>query len=85
MNKEQLESRLKKQNINPNLYALDGNPIVDRIILMKVDLGWEIFYFDDKGKKENVKRFLNENDACDYVYQVLKDDQQTANQFGLNQ
>jgi hypothetical protein len=84
MNKEQLRGKLKNQNINPNLYSLDGDLITDRIILMTVGKEWEVFYFDDKGKKDNVNHFHNENDACNYIYQILENIQQIANRFGLN-
>lgn len=35
---------------------------------------WVVFYFDERGNRDFEKEFKNETEACQYVYDLLKND-----------
>jgi hypothetical protein len=43
-------------------------------ILIKRKDGWEYFYFDERGGKSDTMFFINEEDACSYVWSKIEMD-----------
>ena len=34
---------------------------------------WEVFYFDERGNRDNEKVFPSENEACEYIFENFKE------------
>ncbi len=60
--------------MDPNLYSLNGLLKPDSIILDNFDNKkiWRVYYFDEKGNTNNEKIFYSENEAVNYLYNILK-------------
>lgn len=72
MNKDELKKELDKQGINSNEYSLNGDIDSDKIVLYQNYDKWEVFYFDERGRRNNEKIFCSEEDACSYIYELFK-------------
>lgn len=71
MNKENLKKFLNEKGIDSDLYNLDGKGRVDeRFCLENKNDEWYVYY-SERGIKTTNKRFLSEEDACDYIYNQL--------------
>lgn len=68
MNKEKLEKALEKLKIPKSFYSLNGDLLPDRIVLNKNYDKWEVFYFDERGNRDNLKIFDSEKKACMFIY-----------------
>ena len=75
MNLKELEKELLKMGVNSRLFSLNGNILPDRIIVDKCDSSecWLVYYYDEKGKSNNVKKFYSENDVSEYVYNLFSE------------
>mgnify|MGYP000536601973 CR=1 FL=1 len=71
MNKKELKKKLDLLEINENDYSLEGNYIPDSIILINLGSKQEVFYFDEKGNKNNEKIFIDEEKAYNYIYDLF--------------
>jgi hypothetical protein len=67
MNTNELRIKLDKLGINPNFYSLDGELLPDRIVLYNLYSEWQVFYFDERGNRDNEKIFNSEQKACEYI------------------
>lgn len=74
MNISSLVEKLEELGVPKRYYSINGKLSSDTYILNEVYGKWEYFYFDEKGNKNNVKLFDNENDACLHLYEVLENE-----------
>ncbi len=72
MDKTELEEKLDLLGINENLYSLSGTLLPDRVILYNSYEKWLVFYFDERGNRNNEQTFNSENVACQYIYKHFK-------------
>jgi hypothetical protein len=72
MNKKSLKKSLDNLKVNPAFYSLEGELLPDRLILNKNYIIWEVFYFDERGNINNLKKFTEEEEACLYIYDYFK-------------
>jgi hypothetical protein len=78
-----LKEKLYDLEISEKEYSLNGELIFDAINLCKNYSTWEVFYFDEKGNRENEKNFDNEDDACKYVLKLFKDAKEIEQKFKI--
>ena len=83
MTKGDLKEKLDLLGINPFNYSLDGELKFDAIVLYGSYNNWEVFYFDERGKKDQEKKFWSESDACDYMYKLFRDAKEIQEKFGV--
>lgn len=81
MNKEQLKQELDKLGIDENYHSLEGELLPDRTVLYHSHDEWRVFYFDEKGNRNNEKTFKNEDKACQYIYQKLKEEKEAEDKY----
>jgi hypothetical protein len=74
MDIRQLEKELDNLGIPKDYYSINGQLVSDTYMLNQVYTKWEYFYFDEKGNKEGYKSFDNENKACEYFLEKLKNE-----------
>lgn len=72
MKKSELRKKLKKENIPKCYYSLDGGLPNEAYCLSKVKNGWEVYY-SERGLKSGLKIFASETEACNYIYNLIKD------------
>jgi hypothetical protein len=72
MNRNELKYKLDKLNVFIGFYSLEGELLPDRIVLFHNYDIWEVFYFDERGNRNNEKLFSSENEACKYIYEHFK-------------
>lgn len=72
MNKDELKKELDKLGINSNEYSLSGDIDSDKIVLYQNYDKWEVFYFDERGGRNDEKVFSREEEACSYIYELFK-------------
>ena len=78
MNKRELKKKLKDSDISKHLYCFnDGYFPGECYCLNKVKDFWEVYY-SERGKKIELKLFNNEEEACEYFYKILKEDQERS-------
>jgi hypothetical protein len=71
VNKVELKTKLDSLGINENFYSLDGQPLPDRIVLYQSYDNWNVFYFDERGNRNDEAAFASESEACQYIYNIL--------------
>lgn len=81
MNKNKLKQELDKLGIDENYYSLEGELIPDRTVLYQSYHEWQVFYFDERGNKDQIKVFNSEEDACKYIYEQLKEEKEIENKY----
>lgn len=74
MNVTELIHELEKAKVPKRWYSINGDLCSDTYILRQVYDQWECYYFDEKGNVNDYHLFNNENDACIYFYNELKDE-----------
>lgn len=72
MNRDKLKKELDKLGVDPNEYSLYGSIESDKIVLYQNYFKWEVFYFDERGGRNEEKVFYSEEDACLYIYELFK-------------
>ncbi len=71
MNKKELQDKLDLLGVDSNQYSLEGELNPDSIVLLNSYNNWEVFYFDERGGKDNEKVFTSESEACEHLYQLF--------------
>jgi hypothetical protein len=66
-----LKRKLFINNINEKWYSLNETLKPDADILFKKDGKWEFFYLDERGGKNDLKTFSNEEEAYDYLWKQM--------------
>ena len=84
MEKKELKLKLDLLKVNPNQYSLDGDLKSDAIILYQNYNKWEVYYFDERGTKNENQEFNTEKEACNYIYNLFRNSKNTEIKFGLN-
>lgn len=79
MNRDKLKKELDKLGVDPNEYSLDGDIESDKIVLYQNYFKWEVFYFDERGGRNEEKVFYSEEDACLYIYELFKANKKIRN------
>ena len=72
MNRTELQEKLDLLDVNKNFYSLSGTLLPDRVILYHSYGIWLVFYFDERGNRNDEQTFNSENDACKYIYEYFK-------------
>lgn len=80
MNREELSILLNKEGIPSDWYSLSGDLEPGRIILYENYSKWEVFYYDERGKRSMLKTCLTEEEACMFIHQQLMQ-QMLSHQF----
>ena len=73
MNLTELKIKLQEIGISELAYSFAGGLPNEAYCLTKTDSGWEIYY-SERGNKNGLKKFVNEQDACDYFFSTLTED-----------
>ena len=84
MDTKELKEKLIELKVNPNHYSLNGELKPDAVILFQNYNKWEVYYFDERGGKNDVRTFNSEKDACSYFYSLFKDAKAVENEFGID-
>lgn len=84
MNREILEKKLEEKGVKNIYYSLYGELKPDSIVLYQNYKKWEVFYFSERGEKENEKIFFSESEACEYIYNNLIEAKKIAEEHNLN-
>ena len=72
MNRSDLKKVLEKIGIDPRFYSLDGTLLPDRIVLYISSSSWIVFYFDERGNRNNELEFNSESKACEHILDLFK-------------
>lgn len=70
MNIKELESRLISENIQSDLYSLDGGLPNEAYCISQSNGSWEVYY-SERGNKSGLRIFQNEEEACQFFYDSL--------------
>lgn len=77
MTKEELKTRLKKENIDPHAYSLEGGVNrYDAYCLDHQGNAW-LVYFSERGEKSDLQTFESELEACDFFLRWIIEDPST--------
>jgi len=68
---KELEENLKKLKLSYRNYNLKSEYIEDGICIRKNNDFWEVYYCE-RGKKNTLGMFYNENDACEFFMCLYK-------------
>ncbi|SFW12539.1 hypothetical protein SAMN02910409_0417 [Prevotellaceae bacterium HUN156] len=74
MKREELIKKLSEIGIGANHYSLYGSLEPDRIVLYQNYSKWEVFYFSERGTREDFHVFPSEDLACQYIFNMLRDE-----------
>lgn len=72
MTKLELKKKLIEISVRTDLYSLDGGFPNEAYCLNKNENVWEVYY-SERGSKSNLRKFYSENEACDYLYNLIVD------------
>lgn len=73
MNRVELIEKLKNAGVKSQYYSLYGKIVNDAFILEQTVGKWNVYYFE-RGSKDMEQSFESESDACNYIYNILKDE-----------
>ncbi|WAC12491.1 hypothetical protein [Dyadobacter pollutisoli] len=73
MKKTELIFRLTNLEIPQDSYSLDGGFPSETFVVSKNIIGWE-FYYSERGSKTGQVNFHSEEEAYDYLHEVLKNE-----------
>ena len=79
LKKTELERKLIKMNIRPDMYSLKGGLPNEKFCLSEANGRWEVYY-SERGNKTGLKEFDNEDDACQCLYDMVY---KTSKSMGL--
>lgn len=82
MTKENLNKRLQKLGIPSSYFSLDGGLEEGAFVLHDNRQNFEIFLFE-RGNRFELKTFRTEGEACEYLYERLRQLKETNDQFGI--
>ncbi|MCX2576385.1 hypothetical protein [Pedobacter sandarakinus] len=71
MDRKILKVKLDALNINPKDYSLDGTLLPMRTILSFSKNQWVTFEYDERGSIHDLKKFDNEDEACEDILSRL--------------
>jgi hypothetical protein len=72
VNTAQLQTRLRKEGFNPVNYSIEGPPPpYEGLILSRAGNVWKIEHFE-RGVRRELESIANEDQACERMYELLK-------------
>ncbi|MDR2002374.1 MAG: hypothetical protein LBQ74_05025 [Prevotella sp.] len=74
MRVKELEQKIEELGIDDLHYSLYGELKSDSIILYQNYNKWEIFYMDERGSRKQLGVFDEEEQACNFLYELLVKD-----------
>lgn len=81
MNIKKLKKEISRIGISPNRYSINSGLKIDAHILEECHEKWNYFYFDEKGFKRDERYFDNENDACNFLLERIKNESKPTKRF----
>ena len=69
-----LRKRLKDEGIPQRWYLINEGIRSDTNILEKYSGQWQYYYYDEKGNTRDLRHFTSEAEACQYLYDILKEE-----------
>lgn len=79
MNLSELASLLDRLGIRPDAYSLQGGVPDDRYCIEKRGSTWYVYYAE-RGNRNAERLFVTEEEACQYLLDVLQRDPSTKRQ-----
>ena len=78
MNRDELARRLLREGFRSDLCSLDGGfpPLLEGFMLKKSSGRWTVEYYE-RGMTRTLAEYSTEEEACEYLYETLKDDPTT--------
>jgi hypothetical protein len=76
MNRQELQSILRAEEIRSDAYDLDGGYPNECYVLSGADPIWSVYY-SERGLETGLKQFSSEEEACEYLLKLLRDDPST--------
>ena len=73
MNVQELKKEIEKLGVPSRRYSINGHLCSDTYILNEVYYYWEYFYMDERGGQNGYRKFDNENDACTFFLEIMKE------------
>ncbi len=72
MNTQELQNTLLKRGLRPNAVSFQTGVLTapEQYCIAQENGVWEVYYFE-RGNKNGLKRFLDENSACNYLLELL--------------
>lgn len=76
MNKDELLQALQKEGIREDAYDLDGRHLSETYTLSESSDRWFVYY-SERGLESGKKEFATQSAACEYFFNLLKNDPTT--------
>lgn len=76
MNKDDLQRVLIKERFNPRAYSLEDEKKDETLCLRFEDDKWSVYY-TERGMKREKEYFADENSACEFFLNEMRDDPTT--------
>jgi hypothetical protein len=76
MNSRELEKKLHELGVRPDSYVLDGSLPDEQYALERDGTEWTVSYYE-RGQRDVFRRFPTEGEACEYLVNVLLEDNTT--------
>jgi hypothetical protein len=70
MRRDELEAAIRKANIPPNAYSLNGGHPNEAFVLSHEGRSWSVYY-SERGLETDRKTFSTEAEACDELWRQL--------------
>ena len=71
MNSKELKKQLQQMGISENLYNLDGIGRMDERFCLDFSDGIWYVFFCERGIKTTNKKFISEDEACEFILEQL--------------
>ena len=78
MNCKELEQVFERNTVPTRFYTFGGSRGGDCYALESTESEWTLAYYDDRGSREVVGVFDNEDDGCRALFDAIKDMVQSA-------
>lgn len=73
MKKAELERKIREMGIPPSEYSLDGETVYGVILDKMMEKDWyRVYSLDERGGHHGEKYFPSEDEACDYMYELIR-------------
>lgn len=74
MNRDELQSLLRQQRIDPGAYSLTGGSPNEQYVLSREANGRCAVYYSERGTRSGERSFGTEDEACRYLLRLLGGD-----------
>ena len=72
MRKHELKRKLMENSVPEDMYSLEGGLPNEAYCLNREGSLWEVYY-SERGIKTGIRHFESEEQACDYLYELIID------------